>query len=91
MGGGKQPPGHVGGGGGESGGNKSTGGSKEIGGSNTTVGAGSEENEEVHAPLTVSPWGTQKSAARGLRMGTRASRSGGGKVTSGTANRGETQ
>ena len=47
--------------------------------------AGSEEGEEEHALLTALPWGTQESGARRLRVGTRASRSGGGNVTSGTA------
>ena len=50
--------------------------------------AGMEEGEEEHSLLTASPLGTQESGAHGLREGARAGGSGGGKVTSGTADRG---
>ena len=53
--------------------------------------AESEECEEEPAPLTASPWGMQESGARGLWVVWRAGGSGGRKVTSGTANRGETE
>ena len=56
-----------------------------------TSDAESEEAEEEPAPLTASSWGTQESGASGLRMGAWASGSGGGKVTSGTADGGETR
>ena len=72
-------------------GDDSEGWSGESGSSDTTSDAESEEGEEEHAPLTASPWDTQESGARGLHVGARAGGSGGGKVTSGTADRGETQ
>ena len=53
-----------------------------------TSDAESEEGKEEPALLTALPWGTQESGARGLRMGARAGRSGGGKATSGTADGG---
>ena len=65
--------------------------SRESGSSDATSDAESEEGKEEHAPLTASPWGTQESRARGLRVGARSSGSGGGKVTSGTADGGETR
>ena len=74
---------------GGAGGDENEGWSREIGGSNATSDAGSEEGEEEHAPLTASPRGTQESGARRLRVGARAGGSGGGKVTSGTADGGD--
>ena len=59
--------------------------SGESGSSDDTSDAESEEGEEEHAPLTASPWGTQKRAVSGLRMHTRAGGSGDGKATSRTA------
>ena len=47
--------------------------------------------EEEHALLATSPWVTQESGARGLRGGARAGGSGGGNVTSGTADEGGAQ
>ena len=72
--------------GGGGGGGESEGWSGDSGGSDATLDTGSEEEEEDHAPLTASPWGTQESGARGLRVGVRAGRSVSGKVTSGKAN-----
>ena len=51
----------------------------------------SEEAKEEPSPLTASPWGTQEIVASGLRVGARASGSGGGNATSGTADGGETR
>ena len=90
MGGYERMQGHEGGGGGD-GGDGSVGWSGESGGSNTTLDAESEEGEEKHASLTASPWGMQESGARGLWGGARAGGSGGGKATSGTANKGRTR
>ena len=64
---------------------ESEGWSRESRGSNATSDAGTEEDEVEHALLTVLPWGTQESGARGLRGDARAGRSNGGKGTSATA------
>ena len=61
------------------------------GSSEVTSDAESEEAEEEPAPLTASPWGTQESGARRLRVGVRAGGSGGRNVTSGTAKGGGMQ
>ena len=90
MSGGDWPQGHEGGGGERRRGDDSKGWSGESGSSDATSDAESEEGEEEHAPLTASPWGTEESGARGLRVGARASGSGGGKFTSGMADRRET-
>ena len=73
---------------GGAGGDDSKGWSGEIGSSDATSDADSGEGEEEPAPLTALPWGTQESGARGQRVDERAGGSGGGKVTSGTADRG---
>ena len=91
MGGGEWTQVNEGGGEGGAGGDESEGWSGESGGSGTKSDVELEEGAEEHAPMTASPWGTQESGACGLRVGTRAGGSGGGKVTSGTANRGETR
>ena len=70
------------------GGDESEGWSGESGGSDATSDAESWEGEEEHSPFTASPWGTQESGGRGILVGVRASGSGGGKVTSRTADRG---
>ena len=75
---------------GGTGGDDSEGWSGESGSSNATSDAELEEGEEKHAPLTASPWGTQESGARGLRVGERAGGSSGMKCTAGTADGGET-
>ena len=72
------------------GGDDSEGWSGESGGGDASSDVETEEDEGDHAPLKASPWGTQESGARGLRVGERAGRSGGRKVTSGTANGEET-
>ena len=69
----------------------SEGWSGTSGSSDATSDAESEEVEEEPALLTASPWGTQESGASRLRVGARAGGSGGGKATSGTADRGETR
>ena len=71
------------------GGDDSEGWSGERGSSDAALDAELEEGKEEPALLTALTWGTQESGARGLRVGARAGGSGGGKVTSGTANGGE--
>ena len=61
------------------------------GGSNDTLDAETEEDGWGNVPLTASPWGTQESGVRGLRGDARVSGSDGLKVTSATADKGETQ
>ena len=78
-------------GGGGAGGDNSKGWSGESRISNATSDAELEGGEEEHAPLTASPWGTQEIGARRLRVGARSGGSGGGKVTSGTADGRETR
>ena len=56
--------------------------------SDVTSDAESEEVKEEPTQMTASPWGTQESGARRIRVGARAGGSGGGKSTSGTADRG---
>ena len=69
----------------------SEGWSGESGSSDTTSDAESEKGEEEPAPLMASPWDTQESEARGLRVGERAGGNSSGKVTSGTADGRETR
>ena len=52
------------------------------GGSNNASDAETEEEGWGHAPLTASPWGTQASRARGLRVDERAGGSDGRKAPS---------
>ena len=70
---------------------ESEGWSGENGGSDATSDAETEEDEEGHTLLTTWPWGTQESGERGLRGDARSSGSGSRKVTSATADGGETQ
>ena len=42
------------------------------GGSDATSDVETEEDEWVHAPMMASPWGTQESGARGLRVDAQA-------------------
>ena len=76
---------------GGAGGDDSEGLSREGGSSDDTSDVEPEEGEEEPAPLTALPWGTQESGASGLRGGARDGGSGGGKVTSGTADGGDTR
>ena len=50
-----------------------------------------EEEEGDHAPLTVSPWGTQDGGEKGLQGDVRAGGSDGRKGTSATTDGGETR
>ena len=72
-------------------GDDSEGWSRKSGISDRTSDAESEEGEEEPASLTESPWGTQESGERGLRVGARAGGSGGGKATSRMADGRETR
>ena len=61
------------------------------GGNDNALDTETEEEVWGHAPVTASPWGTQESGARGLRVDVRAGRSDGRKVPSATAGKAGTQ
>ena len=87
MGRGEWPQGPKGGGG-----RRRVGGGKMEGwngGSDATSDAETEEYGWDHAPLTASPWSTQESGRRGLRVDARAGGSDGRKVPSATGEEAE--